>query len=75
MKKIILMLGIVMVLLIGGCVLTPNPVNYEIEDKENMVDNEQECYKLCKQREDNSYKYHCEYEVVCDDGKCLCKTW
>lgn len=79
MKKLIIILLMVLILIVGcNTTLKPMPENYPFENKGNDVDNNQYCFRLCKERENNpppGTRYYCDYEVICDDDKCLCKTW
>mgnify|MGYP001583014648 CR=1 FL=1 len=79
MKKKIIILICLLILLIGcTSTLKPSPKNYEFNNLGNDIDNDQYCFNLCKTRENNppsGYIYYCEYKIICDGNRCLCKTW
>lgn len=84
MKKLFILICLLNILLFGCSSPRICIKNFEFDDLGNMIDNEQYCFKLCKQRESKSYQsecnsygsYTCAYEpVICENGRCLCKTY
>ena len=76
MKTKILIISLILgVVLLSGCEVT-NRQNFYFDDTENIVMNEMKCYNICQNRANNDWHYKCDYSpVVCDNGKCVCKTW
>lgn len=68
---------LILALLLGGCGREVRyHKNFVFENTNSDVDNDNYCLKLCKEREQENFNYRCDYDpVMCEDGKCLCKTW
>lgn len=67
--------------MISGCNISDRK-NFYFEDTNNTISNDKICFAYCMERQDTNdnrsvlyaFQYHCDYEIECNDGECICKT-
>lgn len=85
MKKIIILLLLMLLLTALGCSeMKPSRKNHYFNDTGNSINNDEICFNYCMERQRTndgrwllySNQYYCNYEpIICDNGRCVCKTY